>query len=70
MSNLDSVLAQLRQERAGIEEAIAALEAITRNGSPPKTQRSTTRVMSPAARNRIAAAQKARWAKWRKQRTA
>jgi len=70
MSNLDTVLSQLRQERAYIDQAISVLEAVTRNGASPKTKHSTTRVMSPVARRRIAAAQKARWAKWRKQQKA
>lgn len=70
MPNLDSALTQLRQERARLDEAISALEAVTRNGASPKAKRLTTRVMSSAARRRIAAAQKARWAKWRKQQKA
>ena len=70
MSNLDSVLSQLRQERARLDEAISALEAITHNGNSPKKYRPINRVMSPAARRRIAAAQKARWAKWRKRQKA
>jgi len=70
MPNLDSLLSQLRQERAHLDEAISALEAVTNNGNSPRAHRAAKRVMSPAARKRIAAAQKARWAKWRKQRKA
>ena len=65
------ILADLRADRDRIERAIAAIEALDKEGS------STTRAarpsgasspargrrrMSPAARKRIAAAMKARWA--------
>ena len=59
MPNLDSVLAQLRQERERLNAAIAALEGVTTNSG----SRRTTNRISAAGRRRIAAAQKARWAK-------
>jgi len=58
MSNLDAVLAQLKQEHAALSKAIAALEGV--NESAPRSGRSG---MSAAGRQRIAAAQRARWAK-------
>src|SRR5215469_1251450 len=68
MMNLSSVLKQLKQERdkaerhlAGLNVAIAAFTGVYR-GKPAPTRRK----MSAAAKERIAAAQRARWAKWRK----
>lgn len=57
MSNLDSVLSQLKQQRDALNNAIAALEGVSTNGTTPK------RGLSASARARIAAAQRARWAK-------
>jgi hypothetical protein len=54
MSNLDVVLAQLKQEHAALGKAIAALEGVSFNG----THANTKRTMSPAARRKISAAQK------------
>jgi hypothetical protein len=66
MSNLNVLLQQLQQEQSRlstqleqINRALAALGGRTRRGS---------RNMSAAARERIAAAQRARWAKWKKAR--
>jgi hypothetical protein len=50
MSNLDAVLAQLKQEHAALGKAIAALEGVTSNGSAPRSRRSG---MSAAGRQRI-----------------
>jgi len=58
MSTFDAVLAQLKQEQAALGKAIAALEGVTSNGTT--SGRSS---MSAAGRRRIAAAQRARWAK-------
>ena len=57
MSNLDSVLSELKQQRDALNNAIAALEGVSTKGTSPK------RVLSASARARIAAAQRARWAK-------
>ena len=72
---IDSVLAQLKQELARINQAIAALEALTGTESPRSRTskgiqsmgptRLRRRRMSGAARAKIAAAQRARWAKQR-----
>ncbi len=73
MDKLDQALAALKGENQRLEKqlkqvqsAIAALQGITNNsrGSIITTSRSVRRI-SAAARKRIAAAQKARWAKWR-----
>jgi len=65
MPNLTAVLKQLKEERARLDAAIKAIEGVNLNGS--KHSRATgTRQMSPAARRRIALAQKKRWAAWRK----
>lgn len=65
-----SIVVQLKQELARIDHAIAALEQIgqtaPRRGRPPKAAqagRRGPRTMSAAARAKIAAAQRARWAK-------
>jgi hypothetical protein len=60
MSTLDAVLARLKQEHAALGKAIAALEGVTSNGSAPRSRRPG---ISAAGRQRIAAAQRARWAK-------
>ena len=65
------ILADLRAQRNRIDDAITALEAL--NGTKPLGKPAATidvnqasptvrRTMSPAARKKIAAAQKARWA--------
>jgi len=60
MSNLDAVLAQLKQEHVALGKAIAALEGVTSDGNAPRSGRSG---ISTTGRQRIAAAQRARWAK-------
>lgn len=71
--DIQSVVAQLRQEASRIERAIAALVGLgsqsARRGRPPKASRAVRstapkrRTMSASARAKIAAAQRARWAK-------
>jgi hypothetical protein len=76
MAKLTAALKELQQERVRaieqvkrLDEVIAALgKLVTRNGgrgagSPRAAVK--RRTMSAAARRRIAAAQKARWAKWK-----
>jgi hypothetical protein len=73
--NLNNLLAELRSERGRINQAISALEGLAgpsapRRGRPPKSQAAPTlvqrrRTMSLAARKRISAAMKQRWAKWK-----
>ncbi len=75
MSNLAKVLAQLLQQRSEaqkqveqLDQALAALGSIdglrSRGRSSQKVGRKD-RTLSAAARKRIAAAQRARWAKWK-----
>lgn len=73
MSNLTKAVQWLRKERdqaqRSVEQLDAALKALTGLGGS-RTQgviRSSgkRRTMSAAARKRIAAAQRARWAKWK-----
>ena len=75
MSNLVKVVAQLRKQRdeaqrqvEQLDQALAALGSVdglrSRGRSSQKVGRKG-RTMSAAARRRIAAAQRARWAKWK-----
>ena len=70
--DIQSIVAQLRQEASRLERAIAALMGLgsqpARRGRPPKSQAKPAsgpkrRRMSAAARARIGAAKKAWWAK-------
>src|SRR5271169_5475613 len=71
--DIQSIVAQLRQEASRIERAIAALVGLgsqpVRRGRPPKVSQAKPasgqkrRRMSAAARARIGAAKKAWWAK-------
>jgi hypothetical protein len=56
MTDLGVVLAQLKTERTKLDRAIAALTGITGGGNGKRT-------LSLEARRKIAAAQRARWAK-------
>jgi hypothetical protein len=75
--DLTQIIDQLRHQRSRLDSAISALEGgqtAPRRGRPPKSAQTTStpvavtskrgpRKMSAAARARISAAQKARWAK-------
>ena len=71
--DIQGIVAQLRQEANRIENAIAALVGLgsqpVRRGRPPKSGQAKPAgnrkrfTMSAAARAKIAAAQRARWAK-------
>jgi len=68
MTNLNPALRLLRQEQSRlasqletINRALTALNSRAKRGS---------RIMSAAARERIAAAQRARWAKWKRSKKA
>jgi hypothetical protein len=65
---LDHLIEELERRRDRLDEAIRAIEALRggKRGTPRKTLRGK-RVMSAEARERIAAAQRLRWAKHRKQ---
>ena len=63
MTDLGTVLEQLKQERAKLDRAIAALSGVV--GGKVDGGRTTRPRLSAAARKRIAAAQRARWAKFK-----
>ncbi len=75
MSNLVKVVAQLRKQRdeaqktvEQLDQALAALGSVNGLRSRGRSSRvvgKKRRTMSAAARKRIAAAQRARWAKWK-----
>ncbi len=72
MANLSGIVRQLKQERdrveqqlSGLNAALAAFAGVYRGTAKPTRKR---REMSAAARKRIAAAQRARWAKVRAKR--
>lgn len=61
--DIANVVAALTEQRTRIDQAIVALE-----GRPPRAVSATNRPgrhMSAAARTRISAAMKLRWAKWK-----
>jgi len=68
------IVAALRDERTrlqghveSIDEALGILQRLSRKGVSGKKTRKARRPMSASARRRIAQAQRARWAKWRKE---
>jgi hypothetical protein len=82
MTNIDTALHQLREERkqaqtqiAKLDQAIAAVEGVLKAGGnsqiTTRTSRSNSRgrSLSAAARKRISESQRARWAQRRKQAT-
>ena len=58
MADLGAILSQLKAERAKLDKAIDALSGVAGKSGG-------TRKLSAAARARIAAAQRARWAKFK-----
>jgi hypothetical protein len=67
MANLAGVLKELEQERSRLDQAILAIGSLVRrNGAGSSRQgKRAKRTLSIAARKKIAAAQRARWAKVR-----
>jgi hypothetical protein len=75
MTNLTTVVQQLRKERnqaqkkiQRLDEALRALTGLSGAGGGTSFRAPASRkrkAMSAAARKRIAAAQRARWAKWK-----
>jgi hypothetical protein len=69
MANLSSLVKQLKQERDRVEKQLSGLNAALTafanvySGGKPSRKR---RKMSAKSRAKIAAAQRARWAKYRK----
>jgi hypothetical protein len=75
MPNLEKVVRSLMSEQktlqsklSQVEAAISALRGMSRNGRSVGVR--PKRVLSIAARRRIAAAQRARWAKYKQQKKA
>jgi hypothetical protein len=69
MANVSSIIAQLKQERdrvekqlSGLNAALTAFASVYGGGKPTRKRRK----MSAKSREKIAAAQRARWAKFRK----
>ena len=67
MTDLGAVLEQLKKERSQLDRAITALIGVV--GTPSTSGRGRHK-LSVAARKRIAAAQRARWAKVRAKKAA
>jgi len=67
MANLVGVLKELEQERSRLDQAIEVIgKLVGRNGTDVKARGSRPkRTLSVTARRKIAAAQRARWAKVR-----
>ena len=68
MANLTPVVRDLQKKRDQLQEQIGRLDSAinTLSGLNGRGGRGGRRNLSAAARQRIAAAQKARWAKWKK----
>jgi hypothetical protein len=71
--DIQSIVAQLKEELSKIEHALEALVGVgsqpARRGRPPKGSSAPSgkkRILSASARAKISAAQKARWAKQKK----
>ncbi|PWT79032.1 MAG: hypothetical protein C5B59_00540 [Bacteroidetes bacterium] len=67
-----NVVAALKSERSRLQEQLDAIDKALKvvtslNGASRKGTRKARRSMSAAGRRRIVAAQKARWAKWKKE---
>jgi len=63
MADIAAVLQQLQEERGRIDQAIAALAQVNGNVGVGRRASGARRPLSAAARQRIASAQRARWAK-------
>ena len=66
MTDLGAVLAQLKAERSKLDRAIAALSDVVGGSAASRGKR----ILSVAARKRIADAQRARWAKFKAKKAA
>lgn len=70
MVNLSQAVKQLQKERQRVQSELskldAAIHALNGSGAHRGVSSRPRRVLSAAARKRIAEAQRARWAKWKK----
>ena len=67
MADLAGVLKELEQERSRLDQAIQIVGQLVGRNSTGVSARRPKRTLSVAARRKISLAQKARWAKWKKQ---
>jgi hypothetical protein len=71
MAGVSSIITQLKRERDRLKRQLKGLDAaLTAFATMYRMPRRARRVMSIAARKKIAAAQRARWAKFRKSKAA
>ena len=64
MADFGKMLTELQQERRSLDQAIQVIGKLVRRVTARNTRR-PRRALSARARRRIAAAQRARWAKWK-----
>jgi len=64
--NVSAVLAELKRERTRLDQAIEALEGLEKSNGARRSV-GGKRMMSAEGRRLIAAAQRKRWAKWKKE---
>ena len=69
MSNLAKIVSDLQTQRKRVQQDLTKLDAALAalQGSAGAKLRKPRRSMSAASRRKIAAAQRARWAKWKMQ---
>ena len=70
MVDFAKVLTELQQERRHLDHAIQAIGKLVGRSKPRMAWTNSNkprRTLSAAARRKIAAAQRARWAKWKQQ---
>jgi exonuclease VII small subunit len=65
MADIESIVQELKRERDRLDAAIRALTSVNGSGRGNHSGSSGKRRLSAAARQRIAAAQRARWARIR-----
>jgi hypothetical protein len=61
--NVEAIIADLKQQRSQLDHAITSLERLGDGNSSRVVRPRKRRTMSASARAKIAAAQRARWAK-------
>jgi len=66
MANLSQAVKQLRKERDRVQRELSRIDAALQALGNPNRSKGPRRKLSLAARRRIAAAQRARWAKFKK----
>lgn len=70
IASLEGKRKQLQDEMSKLDAALAALRGVYGNARKGSSGAAPKRVMSVAARRRIAAAQRARWARYKAQKKA